>query len=235
MSHLSQEQIVEVYYGERGREHLAECAACKASFDQLTSVLEMAGEFEAPERGEGYGREVWARVAPRLERQPRFAWAPRRWAMAGLVAALVLVAFFAGRFSTRGPELARTPAPAQPQARERVLVVAVEDHLARSQMVLLELMNAAPARQMDIAEEQSRADDLVSANRLYRQAAMGAGDEALAVVLDDLERALLEIARSAPLLSSSEFEKLRQRIEDQGIVFKVRVIDSGLRTRSTSL
>ena len=235
MSHLSQEQIVEVYYGERGREHLAECAACKASFDQLTSVLEMAGEFGVPERGEGYGREVWARLSPRLVKRPRFVWAPRRWAMAGLVAALVVAAFLAGRFSPREQDLARRAEPIQPQARERVLVVAVEDHLARSQMVLLELMNTAPARQVDIAEEQSRADDLIADSRLYRMAAAGAGDEALSVVLDDLERALLEIARSAPRLSSSEFERLRQRIEDQGIVFKVRVLDSRLRTRSASL
>jgi hypothetical protein len=180
---------------------------------------------------------VWARIEPKLNDRPRFdwLWGWRRWAAAAAMAALVVVAFVAGRFwpAQQPGTMAGQPIPAQ--TRERVLMVALGDHLDRSQMVLLELVNARTADEVDIADEQQRADDLVAANRLYRQTAVGAGEAGLASVLEDLERALLDVARSPSRLSSQEFEELRRRIEAQGIVFKVRVIDSELQTRSSAL
>ena len=115
------------------------------------------------------------------------------------------------------------------------MLAALAAHLDRSQRVLLEVMNRPPAREMDLREEQSRAADLVASSRLYRQAATAAGDQDVAAVLEDLERVLMEIARSSPMLSRDEFEELRRRIEAQGIVFKVRVTDSNLQARSALL
>jgi hypothetical protein len=239
MKHLTEEQLVLAFYGEDGRDHLAHCEACRAAYERLEAVLAHADALEVPERGPEYGREVWARIAPRLdEPRPRSAWwqalfVPRRWAVAAAMATLLIGAFFAGRFWPY-----QQPAPAQPlaaQTRERILVVALGEHLDRSQMVLLELVNAQPGGEMDMTAEQQRADDLVSANRLYRQAATYSGDFGTAEVLEDLERVLLEIARGPSRLTSQEFESLRGRIEAQGIVFKVRVIDSKLRTRSSAL
>ena len=79
----------------------------------------------------------------RLRVASRSAAVAPQWALAGGVAALVLVAFLAGRFSTTcvPPSARRSPA-ATDDVAERVLVVAVVDHLDRSQMVLLELLNA---------------------------------------------------------------------------------------------
>ena len=52
----------------------------------------------------------------------------------------MLAAFVAGRFSGRpGPV---TPSELQADVSDRVLLVAVVDHLDRSQMVLVELLNA---------------------------------------------------------------------------------------------
>jgi hypothetical protein len=50
-------------------------------------------------------------------------------------------------------------------------------------------------------------------------------------VLDELERVLLEVAHSPSKLDSTEFEQVRQRIESQGILFKIRVVSSNLRER----
>ncbi len=100
--------------------------------------------------------------------------------------------------------------------RERVLLVAVGDHLERSQMVLVELVNANPDRKMDISDEQKWAEDLLVANRLYRQTAARTGDENVAVVLEDLERVLVEIAHSPSTLSREELAEIRKRIESQG-------------------
>ena len=117
------------------------------------------------------------------------------------------------------------------QVRERILLVAVGDHLERSQTVLLELVNAQPGQPLDVASERERAGDLVAENRLYRQTAARTGDTRVASVLDDLEPVLLEIAHGPGRLTPEELENLRQRIEGDGILFKVRVVGSTVRHR----
>jgi hypothetical protein len=112
--------------------------------------------------------------------------------------------------------------------------VAVGDHLDRSQMVLVELVNADGKGPVNISAEQRTARDLVGANRLYRETAARAGEVGVASVLDDLERVLIEIANSPSQLSSAQFEEIRHRIEARGILFKVRVIDSQVREREKS-
>jgi hypothetical protein len=243
MKHLSEEQLVMLYYGEEDglRGHLAHCEPCRVQYQALEAAL--AGvDLPVPERGEEYGAEVWRRVRPRLEAAaPRPAFwrallVPRRWAVAAAMAMLVMGAFIAGRFwPWHGA--GQAAGPVAPQVRERILLVAVGDHLERSQMVLLELMNTkSQDDSVDISNERQRARDLIASNRLYRQTAARSGDPGVANVLDDLERVLLEIAHSPSQLSSHELEELRKRVEAQGILFKVRVIDSQLQreTRKTS-
>lgn len=248
MKHPSEEQLVLLYYGElenraAAEEHLAACAPCRQAYESLADTLAGIQPAPVPERGEDYGARVWQRLRPRLAESAarpsgsgfwQWIFPPRRWALAASMAVLVLAAFLAGRFwpaHRTEIEAARPPAP---QVRERILLVAVGDHLERSQMVLLELVNSKPERQMDISEEQQRAQDLIASNRLYRQAAARTGDARVADVLDELERVLMEIAHSPSRLSSREFEELRQRVEAQGILFKVRIIDSQVREKTAS-
>jgi hypothetical protein len=96
-------------------------------------------------------------------------------------------------------------------------------------MVLVELANAPAADGVDISREQERAQELLSANRLYRQTAAQAGDANVAGVLDQLERVLVEIAHRPSKLSKAEVENLRRQIESQGLVFKMRVVESNVR------
>jgi len=237
MKHLTEEQLVMAFYGEHDRAHLEECEECRAAMERLEAVLAKAECLDVPERGPGYGREVWARLESRLdEPQPLLArltgmFTPARWAVAAATVVLVCAAFVAGRFwPYYNPQQ-----PITAESRQRILVVALTEHLDRSQMVLLELVNAGSNGRVDLTAEQQRADDLIAANRLYRQTAMQAGDAGTAEVLEDLERTLLEIARGPSQLTPQEFESLRRRIEAQGIVFKVRVMDANLRARSSSL
>jgi hypothetical protein len=145
---------------------------------------------------------------------------------AAAMAALLVAAFLAGRVSQRR-QIAGLSAP----VRERIMLVAVGDHLERSQMILAELVNNESKGPVDISDEQQRAEDLVGENRLYRQAAFKAGDRAVSSVLDELERVLLEIAHSPSKLDSAEFDEIRQRIESEGILFKIRVVSTNLRER----
>src|SRR5947207_12632321 len=48
---------------------------------------------------------------------------------------------------------------------------------------------------------------------------------------EELERTLVEIANSPPKLTSTDLRELRQRIAEQGILFKLRVFGSQLEAR----
>jgi ElaB/YqjD/DUF883 family membrane-anchored ribosome-binding protein len=79
-------------------------------------------------------------------------------------------------------------------------------------------------KQINISAEQKRAEDLLDANRLYRETAQQDGDAALASVLDDLERVLMDVAHSPEEITPAKLESLQKRIEAHGILFKVRVV-----------
>jgi hypothetical protein len=238
MTHPGEEQLLLYYYGEARdpaalERHLAACEACRASYRALEQVLAAASAAPVPEPAEDFAARVWQRLRPRLAQRPARAWAawlhPQRWALAGAMAALLLAAFLAGRFWPRpGTHLAQ---PAPEAVRERILLVAVGDHLDRSQMVLVELVNAPAGAAFDISAKQGRAADLVAANRLYRETAEQAGENGVADVLEELEQVLLEIARGPSELTPAELARIQKRIEAKGILFKVRVIGSQVRER----
>jgi hypothetical protein len=239
MNHLSEEQLILHYYGEEGDTlatelHLDECEACRAAYGSLQRVFNAVDSLPVPECGPDYGAQVWASIAPRLPARrrlalPVFAW---RWAAAGAAfAGLVAAAFLAGRMYQPRADKPVPMTAADAQAHERILLVAVDDYLERSQLVLVELANASAKRPLDISAEQERAGDLVSESRLYRQTALHTGDTAVASVLDDLDRVLLDIAHGPSRMSPGELEKLRRKLEAEGILFKIRVLGSNVRSR----
>jgi len=230
-NHISEEQFVLFYYGESTEaagieSHMAECEACRSDFRALQLVLNTVDSAPVPERNGEYGKTVWARLEKQLAGRKRRSFT-QWWIWAPALAALLLTAFFAGRFSHKtDPQVVAT----NQQIRERILLVAVGDHLERSQMVLAELTNAADGKgKLDITDERQIAEQLLDDNRLYRQTARSTGDTAVASVLDDLERVLLEISHSPSEVSSDQLDELRQEIESRGLLFKVRVLGSQVR------
>lgn len=234
MNHLTEEQLILYKYDEADNpsaleEHIASCEVCRAQYKDLERTLALVSGAQVPERPADYGQQVWVRLRPQLMERPQSAWSGffslRHWAMAGALAALMFGAFFAGRYLPRRG-VAPTEASIPPQARERILLVAVGDHLEKSQMVLVELENAEGRGPVDISPERHLARDLVDSNRLYRETAARAGDVGMASVLDDLERVLIEIANSPARISPVQLQEIQRRIEARGILFKIRVIGS---------
>jgi hypothetical protein len=236
MKHLNEEQLVLYYYGEETagiEDHLGGCESCRESYHALQRVLNSVDSLPVPERSADYEAQVWRALERALPRKRSFAarwftWKPVLAAVS--MAALLVAAFLAGR-TLHKPVLA----VADSQVRERILLVAVGDHLERSQTMLVELSNAGTAKGgLDISYEQRMAEDLLESNRLYRQTAANAGDIATASLLEDLERVLLEVAHSPSAMSDRQLQELRKQIEDQGILFKVKVFGSQVEQRQAA-
>ena len=223
MKTYSDDDLVLFFYGEADdpvamREALAADPGLRARYEALESVL-AAVDLPVPERPPGYGAQVWARLRPRLEKKPFWSGilTPRLgWATAAL---LLVIGFVAGRFWQ--------PPQALPQpARDRILAGEVADHLESSERLLAEVANAGESP--DLSAERAWAQDLLEANRLYRQSARHGGRQRLATLLDELEPFLLELAHAPDETSPEEMQALRDRIEEQALLFKVRILGERL-------
>jgi hypothetical protein len=233
MTHLSDEEIISMYYDDApadARNHLDGCPQCRLAFERTRTLLDEARDYPVPDRPVSYGGEVWTRLLPRLAAPaPRRVWM-RWWTIAPALAAMLALAFFAGVLTQSRTKIAGT----SPKARERVLLIAMGDHLDRSQIVLAEIVNNNPGS-IDLTDERTRARDLVDQNRLLRQTALHNGDTMQAALLDELERVLLDIANSPEKVTDADLESLRSRIEAENLLFKVRVFSTNVRNKGQQL
>lgn len=240
MQHLNDEQLIAHYYHDDGAPpdadaHLRGCATCRAQYDTLCRVLTAITDMPVPERGNAYGEQVWTRLRWRLERKRR-----RTWQSLIAVAATLAIAFFAGELwharqqpATQPAQLAATTAQ-QPnpttatstQPGNNVLVFVVSDHLDETSRMLTEVANADPKKPLDLGNAPKQAEDLVVANRMYRQSATQRGDNRIASVLSDIEPILVELSHSGAKLTPEELTAMQKRIESKGLLFKVRVMSA---------
>jgi hypothetical protein len=247
--HLADEDFVLDYYGEldaadreRVRAHLSWCADCQSADRDVRATLRLVDVTQVPDPPASFERDMWARIEPQLHTPSSTWWVRLRAALAGepsflpslawgggAVAAIVL-AFFVGRAARPEP----SPAPhqvANHAARERVLDAEVEAHLERSQRVLAEVVNLDTDSSVALASDRERAADLVAAGRVYRRTADALGETATSELLEDLERVLLDVANGSAEPSPREIESWRQRIDQQDLVFRLRVVGAELRHR----
>jgi hypothetical protein len=232
--HLTDEELLLDFYGEgttsdrtRVRAHLEQCSQCRALDDELRAVLVAVETAPIDEPPGGFEREMWARIEPLLpvHQTWRSRWSGMgpRVAVAATIAALVVAAFAAGRMWDR-PTAAPDRTLDDQSMSERLLRAEVERHLERSQRMLVELVNADYASGALLTADQARAGDLVAAGRLYRRSAEQIGDAEIGGLLEDLERILVEVANAPPDISPGELARLRQRIDNQDLLFRVRVV-----------
>lgn len=243
--HLTDDDLVLHYYGEmpaadqsHAASHLESCDGCRRSYRRLQQVLAAVDTLPAPVLPDTFERTVWARLQPALPvRRGWLAWwsiGPANLAWAAAIVLLVAAAFFAGRLTTPSTGSGTTQTATADEIRERILLSDLTEHLDRSQTMLIELVSAEePVTRdaVDISLERERAEELVAANRLYRQTATASGDTTVTQLLDELERLLVELAASPDQLTPEDMERVQQRIAARDLLFKVRVVSSAVRAR----
>jgi hypothetical protein len=242
--HPEEADLVLHFYRDSGETaaidgHLQQCAECAATFQSIAATLATVPD-EVPERGELYGLEVWQRIRPELpERTPwwGFLRTYRSMVAAVAVAAALIIAFVAGRyFPPTGPgplPLQQTATISGEPEMSRARLGATADHLEQSERVLLDLANA-DGQAVDVSRQQAWAAELIDANRLFREAAVQAGDTGVATLLEDLERSLLDIVHAPSTLTPAQLDDVRTRLDAASLVFKVRILSNELRERETA-
>jgi len=242
----SDDELILHYYGESDRAEEIDAVLgdpeLAARWRLLRDVLDaVPRDVETPARPEGYGAEVWrslqgrlperSAVAGRLLRFPVGEGRIWQWAAAAGVAVLVGASFWIGglwRAST--PEMT---AGEEGQGAPRVLLLAVSDHLDRTEMLLAELVNRG-AGEGDVSVEREWAGELTTASRFYRQAAERSGAPEVAWFLSQLEPVLVELSHAPEELSDGELADLRSRLERGDTLFKIRVVGSRLKHETTT-
>lgn len=235
MNHLSEEQLIELYYSRSGPEaarHLDACSACARAYEALQADLADLKPVEAPARDEHYGQQVWQSIADRL---PSYASPKRVWfrqplwigLSAASICALLIAAFYAGRVweHKQQPHVLALTAPAAPHP-PRVVVVVLSDHLERSERLLVQLKHAKADDAELALPLRDEARSLLAANRKCRQEAEQAGDPALTKALDHLNTLLTALANQPGGLNADAIARLQEQMDKDGLLFEVRVLRS---------
>jgi hypothetical protein len=233
MKHLEEAELVEHYYEEsanmgESERHLKACPVCAKRYAELCRDLDGVATPMAPGRRDDYGEQLWQSIGASLPvyEKPKSSWIryyrPLGWAAA--CALLVAVSFIAGRRWERK----QAPAVAvavDPQARQRVVIVFLGDHLDRAERLLVQL-NHADGNDLSDLPLRSEARELLASNRLVRQSAVRAGDLNVEASLDRLERLLMELANEPDKLTEADLNRLRQEMNTDGLLFDIRVLRS---------
>ncbi|MDA8017649.1 MAG: hypothetical protein MPN21_09400 [Thermoanaerobaculia bacterium] len=259
---ISDLELVSHLYGDADDPEAVEAALersdeLRRAFEEFHRTLELVDSEPVPTRPSDYGLNLWQEIESRLDDAERpapiltFPGSKRseriRWF--GLAAAAVVllgVGFWLGRLQTvppvevpqlvenQGGELSALSS----RARELLLVAELSDHLGRSERLLMELANDIDRNPTEAELERVWATELLVSNRLCRRAAESAGQTRIARLLTELEPLLLELAHADSGLSTDQTNaeriELRRRVDERGLLLKVRVTGRRLETPTLS-
>jgi hypothetical protein len=236
--HLTSEDLVLRHYGEltpadaaRVDDHLGACVTCAGNWEELRAALAMVTTVAPPEPRASFEHDIWARVQPALAAQ-RSRWTLRQLVPVGVWAALVLGVIWvqaSPQIEAPPTEQAATPSEPSVAAHRRVLFTALDEHLAQTEILLVEVMNAPHDAQPAFAFERLTAADLVASGRLYRDTARQTGDLHLVAMLDELEGVLVDLAHGPVAPAREDVDLWRARIDAGDLLFKVRAVTTDIR------
>ena len=236
MNHLTEEQLIEHYYEEspqpaRIAHHLRECNGCAETYAELRSDLDAIEPIAAPARDAGHGEQVWRTIRnfvpiyQQKQQRPSLRFGNLRGlSFATACSLLIALAFFAGRQWENYQRPSQIQTAANNPSRQPIVLVVLGEHLGRSERFLVALRHGESGESTVLVKAE--AQDLLSANRLYRESAIKSGDPAFAAALDRLERVLIEVANEPDDASPARLAELQKELNTDGLLFEVRVLRS---------
>ena len=251
MQPVNDEDLILFYYGELDA-HAAETLRMRlaaepdlaARFAALATDLDGAPEPAVPERDDFYGRRMWARVDAALDTAPSNGFGllrsllPAGFRYAGgllVIGMVAIVAFQLGRHAPPAETVIAT-VTGEPSGSQQaqLLEASLVRHFDEADRLLTEIANNQSG-EVNIEAEKEWAKVLLVANRLYRFAAIQAGQHRIAMLLGEMEPVLIELANGAGQLTPAEYRGLRQSISDRNLLFKVRSTNIALQPQSAQL
>ena len=214
-THLTEDQALQILTGntsDREREHLAACEICQAEVDSYRRTLDHVSLWTPPSRPVDYGQSVWRQIAPTVRLRAR-SQRRRRWMLgAALAASLAVfaVALYTSREQKPTVHVSPQSLAANPPASERLLDVAVQDHVRRATSLLTRIEDQPEHAVKGF--ERDAISNLVAENRLYRQTAEQENDRKTAQLLSDLETALVVLKHDPAKLPVSDVRELRKKL-----------------------
>lgn len=232
MKHLTEQEMIEHYYSEdfcraETETHLGACSQCADAYEEFRKLLGNLRAPAVPLRSPDYGAHIWRSIEwslqpHRPERKRRlFHWPQFAYATACLL--FLAGAFWAGRLWEHTHSKALVATGGQ-QTKERVVLFVLDNHLDRSERLLVQLNHAGGEEDSVDFPLQAEAQQLLSDNQLYRQSAGQTNDPLLNDALDHLERVLLEVANSGNELTSKDVASIQREMNTPGLLFQIRVL-----------
>jgi hypothetical protein len=191
--------------------------------DQWDELLRrMARDYNAPP--ETPREEMWRAIQARPRHTRSLPTSPRRWIpWAAAAAAVLALGVGLGRLSVRStPQPAAAPVAtgSSPRANATAYRLAAIEHLGQSE-VFLTLFRASirPGGNEHLASATAR--ELLATNRLLLDSP-AAQDRKTRLLLEDLELVLAEIAQLAPQPRERDLKLIREGIERDGMLPRLR-------------
>lgn len=225
--------------------HLASCKTCASEYQQLSWTLKVMDRREMPVIKPDYWQDYWARLSERLpEKSPRVFWPDwRSWfptipltgrpALIPLVAALLLVAtgIFIGRTTLlQRPELG---VPVQATVFDPSLIAEFNElassYLERSKMMLMGLDNFDPRLDdpaaLNISRHRDLSQELLLQGRMLRDHQVAVADPRLQILIDEIERVLLQVANSGEQDPMWTVRMAQEGIDKNSILLRITLIE----------
>lgn len=225
--------------------HLAGCQTCSAEYQQLSWTLKVMDQHEQPEIQPEFWSDYWARLSQRLPERPRRTFWPdwRSWfppmelpgrpALIPIIAALLLVAtgIFIGRTTLLQPP--GQGAPVQATVFDPSVIAEfnqlASSYLERSKMVLMGLDNFNPRLDdpaaLNISSHRHLSQELLLQGRILRNHQVASTDPRLQILIDEIERVLLQVANSGGDDPMWTIRMAQEGIDKNSILLRITLVE----------
>ncbi|MFC1583675.1 anti-sigma factor family protein [Candidatus Neomarinimicrobiota bacterium] len=233
-------------------QHLVSCSICAAEYEQLSWTLKVMDHRQIPAIDTDYWQNYWARLSDRLpEKTPRVFWPdwrswfppvafPGRPALIPLIAALLLIAtgIFIGRTTLLhgpGPGAAIQATVFDPSLISEFNELA-SSYLERSKMVLMGLDNFDPRSDdpaaLNVSRHRDLSQELLHQGRMLRNHQVAAADPRLQILIDEIERVLLQVANSSGEDPMWTVRMAQEGIDKNSILLRITLEEIGQTEKS---